>query len=158
GRIVRDEVLLELARRAPATPSALRATRGLHASEAERNGAAILAAIKAGLALPPSEWPEIPRERKPEPEAAGLVELLQAVLKACALEAEISPSLLASASDLQQLVEAKENREAVDVPVLRGWRRALAGDVLLKVLGGSMTVSVDRRSGHIRITPRTAEE
>jgi ribonuclease D len=130
----------------------LRATRGLHASEAERNGAAILAAIKTGLACPSSEWPEIPRERKPEPEAAGLVELLQAVLKACALEAEIAPSLLASAADLQQLAEAKGRRESVDVPVLQGWRRKLAGECLLQVLEGKISVSVDQKSGKLRIS------
>ncbi|MBM4133652.1 MAG: ribonuclease D [Nitrospira sp.] len=155
GRVVRDEVLLELARRQPATPSALRATRGLHASEAEKRGEAILAAIQAGLALPPSEWPEIPRERKPEPEAAGLVELLQAVLKACALEAEIAPSLLASAADLQQLAEAKGNREQVDVPVLQGWRRTLAGETLLNVLDGRTAVLVDGRKGRLTLKPES---
>jgi len=157
GRIVRDDVLIELARRLPATPAALRATRGLHASEAERNGAALLAAIKTGLALPPSEWPEMPRERKPDPEAAGLVELLQAVLKACALEAEIAPSLLATAAELQQLADAKTDRDQLDLPVLQGWRRALAGETLLKVLDGSVRVRVAPQSARLTLEPMSPE-
>lgn len=153
GRVIRDEVLLELARRPPATLAALRATRGLHPSEVDRNGEPLLARIRDGLVLPESEWPEIPRSRRPEPESAGLVDLLQAVLKACAREQEIAPSLLASASDLQTLVDAKQDREKLDLPILHGWRRKLAGGMLLQVLDGKITVSVDRQSGKLRLVP-----
>ena len=152
GRIVRDEVLLELARRAPGTVAALKATRGLHPSEAERNGDAVLAAIRRGLALPESELPEIPSARKLEPEVVGLVDLLQAVLKLRAQEEEIAPGLLATAADLQALVEAKQSEEQPDVPVLRGWRRKLAGESLLSVLAGQTVVSVDAGTGRLRLT------
>lgn len=151
GRVIRDEVLLELARRAPATRAALRATRGLHQAEAERNGDALLALIKKGLAVPPSEWPEVPKVSRPEPDAAGLVDLLQAVVKARALEEEIAPSLLASAADLQTLVDAKQDRGKLDLPLLRGWRRKLAGDAVLQVLEGKIAASVDPRSGKVRL-------
>lgn len=153
GRIIRDEVLLELARQAPATIAALRAMRGLHSSEAERSGEALLAAIKRGLALPQSEWPEIPKSRRPDPESAGQVELLQAVLKARALEVEIAPSLLASAADLQALVEAKQDRENLDLPLLQGWRRRLAGDTVLQVLDGKITVGFDPKAGRLQFIP-----
>ncbi|MGH7206698.1 MAG: ribonuclease D [Nitrospiraceae bacterium] len=153
GRVIRDEVLLELARRTAATPAALRATRGLHPSEVERNGETLLQIIRRGLALPESEWPEIPRARRPEPEAAGQVDLLQAVLKACAQEEEIAPSLLASVSDLQTLVDAKRtDRDKLDLPILHGWRRRLAGETLLRVLEGKIVVSVDSQTGKLRLT------
>ncbi len=150
GRVVRDEVLLELARRTPSTLALLRVTRGLHPAEVDRNGEAILATIKAGLALPKSDWPDIARPSKPEPEAAGLVDLLQAVLKARALEVEIAPSLLASSADLQALVEARQDRASLDVPVLQGWRRKLAGELLLQVLEGKVSVSIDQKSGKLK--------
>jgi ribonuclease D len=153
GRVVRDDVLLELARRPPMTPAALKGTRGLHGSEVERNGAAMLAAIKTAWNLPPPEWPEVSRPSRPEPEAAGLVELLQAVLKSRALEAAIAPTLLATAADLQALVEAKEKREELDLPLLRGWRRELAGETLLEVLEGRTAVLVDGRKGRLTLKP-----
>lgn len=154
GRVIRDEVLLELARHAPATLPALRATRGLHASEVDRSGEALLATIRAALALPASEWPEVPQARRPQREVTGLVDLLQAVLKLRAEEEEIAPSLLASASDLQALVEAKDQeRERLDLPVLRGWRRKLAGDLLLDVLNGKVSISFDPQTGKVRLTP-----
>jgi ribonuclease D len=154
GRVVRDELLLELARRTPDSLGVLRATRGLHPSEVERNGEAILTVIGRALALPTSEWPEVPRTRKSDPEADGLVDLLQAVLKARALEEKVAPTLLATASDLQALVDAKHHREKLDLPILSGWRRALAGDDLLRVLDGAVTVHVDPRTGKVRLAPK----
>jgi ribonuclease D len=154
GRIIRDDILLELARRAPSTLQALKATRGLHPSEAERSGETLLALIKRGLAVPESEWPESAAPPRPVPDAPGLVDVLQAVLKVKAQEEEIAPSLLATASDLLLLVDAVRNGGEADLPILRGWRRKLAGETLLKVLTGQILIGVDPRSGKIRLTAK----
>ncbi|HEU4505044.1 MAG TPA: hypothetical protein VFR79_09445, partial [Nitrospira sp.] len=95
---------------------------------------------------------QVLRDRKPEPESIGLVELLQAVLKARAAEAEIAPTLLATSADLQTLVEAKEKQRTPDLPVLRGWRRQLIGELLMQILDGTVTVSVDPAKGVLRIS------
>ena len=152
GRVMRDEVLLQLARHPPKSINELRGLRGVHSSEVDRQGGQLLAAITSAAALPPSAWPEVPSERKPDPESTGIVELLQAVLKARAAEEGIAPTMLATSADLQILVEAKQNRTALDVPILRGWRRELAGDLLLQVLDGAVTITVDRTSGALRVT------
>jgi ribonuclease D len=120
----------------------------------DRNGEALLAAIQRGLETPESELPEIPHARKPEPEEAGLVDLLQAVLRARAQEEEIAPGLLATTSDLEALVETQPDQELPDLPILRGWRRTLAGDTLLSVLTGHTVVSVDSRTRKLRLTPK----
>jgi len=130
--------------------------RGLHASEAERNGEALLRVIERGLAVPESDWPEAPKTKRPEPEAAGQVDLLQAVLKAIALREEIAPSLLAGASDLQELVDAKHQREKLDLPILQGWRKTLAGETLLEVLDGKLQVGIDPSTGTLHLTPKTS--
>lgn len=153
ARVARDEVLLELARRPPATLQALKGTRGLHGTEIERKGEAILAAIQRGLTAPESEWPAVPTARGAESESSGQVELLQAVLKARAKEEHIAPSLLATASDLQALVDAKWDRDKLDLPILHGWRRKLAGETLLQVLDGKRGVTLDRHTGKLRLTP-----
>ncbi|HEU4684725.1 MAG TPA: ribonuclease D [Nitrospira sp.] len=153
GRVLRDEVLLQLARHPPKSLEELRGLRGLHASEFERNGAHLLKTIADALASPASSWPHVPRERKPEPESTGVVELLQAVLKARAAEAQIAPTLLATTADIQALVDARDNRTSVDLPLLRGWRREVAGELILQVLNGATTVSIDRSSGLIRTVP-----
>lgn len=150
SRVVRDEVLLQLARHPPRHQDELRKVRGLHASEIDRNGESILATVQAALALPPSAWPAMTKERKPEPESNGLVELLQAIVKARALEEEIAPTLLATTADLQELVDAKTNRSALDLPLLKGWRRILVGDLLLDALDGKVAFNVDQRTRSIR--------
>lgn len=155
GRVIRDEVLIELARRPPQTVETMKGVRGLHGGEVEKRGAAILAAIQKGLAMPPSEWPEVAPPKRPEPESAGQVDLLQAVLKARATEEHIAPTLLATSSDLQELVEAKHDREKLDLPILSGWRRKLAGELLLQVLDGKVSVSVDHRSGKLAVSHRS---
>jgi ribonuclease D len=129
----------------------LRGLRGIHSSEVDRQGEQLLATITSALALPSSAWPEVPRERKPDPESTGIVELLQAVLKARAAEEGIAPTMLATSADLQTLVEGKQNRATLDVPILRGWRRQLAGELLLQVLDGTVTITVDRTSGALRM-------
>lgn len=152
GRVIRDEVLLELARHAPSTLAGLGATRGLHPSEADRNGETLLGIIRHGLALPETEWTKVPRVRRPEPEVAGQVDLLQAVLKVLAQEKQVAPSLLASVSDLQTLVDAKRtDRDKLALPILHGWRRRLAGETLLRVLEGKTVVSVDSQTGKLRL-------
>ncbi len=152
GRVLRDEVLLQLARHPPRALDELRGLRGLHGSEVDRNGEQLLKTIANALASSPSTWPEIPRDRKPEPESTGVVELLQAVLKARAAEAEIAATLLATTADLQSLVEAKQQGREADVAILRGWRRQLAGELMLEVLDGAVVVRVGP-GGILRFEP-----
>lgn len=150
SRVVRDEVLLQLARHSPRQQDELRKVRGLHASEIDRNGESILGAIQTALALAPSAWPPLAKERKPEPESNGFVELLQAIVKARALVEEIAPSLLATTADLQELVDAKTNRSMLDLPLLKGWRRIVVGELLLDALDGKVAFTVDQQTRTIR--------
>jgi ribonuclease D len=154
GRVLRDEVLLQLARHPPKTIDDLRTVRGVHPSEAERNGEQVLSVIQSALAQPPSAWPKVPRDRKPEPESTGLVELLQAVLKARASSEGIAPSLVATTADVQALVDSRQQPTPLDLPLLRGWRRQLIGNLFLQVLDGTMVVSVERKTGAVQIEPR----
>lgn len=149
GRVMRDEVVLQLARHPPRSVEELRAVRGLHGSEVDRHGETILSTLQAAMALPPSAWPDVPKERKVEPESTGLLELLQAVMKAQAAEHDIAPSLLATTADLQALVEARGQDGWPDVPVLRGWRRVLVGNLLLNVLNGGVPVAVQASTGKL---------
>jgi ribonuclease D len=153
SRVIRDEVLLQLARHPPRHQDELRKVRGLHSSEIDRNGESIFSTIQAALALPSTAWPVLNKERKPEPEFNGLVELLQAIVKARALQEEIAPTLLATTSDLQELVDAKVNRATLELPLLKGWRRILVGDLLLGALDGKLAFTVDPATRAIRWSP-----
>jgi ribonuclease D len=153
GRVARDEVLVQLARQAPRSIEQLRTVRGLYGGEIDRNGVALVELIIRASALSPAEWPTMPREKKVDAESTGTVELLQAVLKSVAGEANIAPTLLATAADLQVLIEVKGKDDQADLPVLRGWRRRLAGDLLQDVLNGKVSVSVNPTTGKVELSP-----
>ncbi len=150
GRVMRDEVLVQLARQTPRTLDQLRSIRGMYSSEVERNGQALLITMQQALARPESEWPEVPRDRKPDPESTGVLELLQSVLKSRAAVENIAPTLIATTGDLQALVERTSPDPELEIPVLRGWRRQLVGETLLSVLAGDLKVWIDPQLGKVR--------
>ncbi|MFL5862519.1 MAG: ribonuclease D [Solirubrobacteraceae bacterium] len=143
GSIVADPALVELAKRRPATTSALEQIRGLHPPTIKRRGDAILNAIERGLEAPP-----IPRDEargRSEPGDAPLIALAEALLRARALEAGLAYELIASRAELELIVgAARRGDPEPDVRTLDGWRRELVGDDLRNLLAGLSAVSVGR--------------
>ena len=150
GSILRDEILVEVARRAPSTPATLRGLRGFHSRELERSSEQILATVERALALPKTEWPE-PARPAAESAPTGLVEVLQAVLRVRAEQAHMAPALLATTADLEALAARHGTPAAEELPILQGWRRKIAGEPLLRLLEGRAALRVDPGSLRLRI-------
>lgn len=102
--------------------------------------------------MPRSECPQAPCAPKPDPDTAGRLELLQAVLKAYAKDAAIAPTLLATTADLHALIDAKDDRARMDLPLMKGWRRGLVGDTLLGILHGRNVVRLDPKSHRLLVS------
>lgn len=152
GSVLRDEVLIEIARRKPASLEALRTIRGMPRHEVDRNGETLLAVIQRGRNRPPEAWPVAPGARKRRTaEDQGIVDVLQGVLKSCAQKAEVAPTLVATTADLQALASAGANRESASLLLLQGWRRTVAGDTLLHVLNGRLSARVDPHHCELRL-------
>ncbi len=62
--------------------------------------------------------------------------------------------MIATSADLQSLILAGPRRETLDLPLLRGWRRQVAGELILQVLDGKKAVRVDARTGGVEIVGR----
>jgi ribonuclease D len=141
GSVLADPPLVELAKRQPSTVGALEQIRGIHPSGIRRRGPAIVDAIALGRDAPP-----IPREEgrgRSEPGDAPLIALAEALLRARALEAGLAYELIASRSELEQIVGAARRSEPEpDVRTLAGWRRELVGADLRDLLEGRSSVSV----------------
>jgi len=152
GSVLGDPPLVELAKRQPSTLRALEQIRGIHPSGIRRRGPAILDAIAAGREAPP-----IPREEgrgRSEPGDAPLIALAEALLRARALEAGLAYELIASRSELEQIVGAARRSEPEpDVRTLAGWRRELVGADLRDLLDGRSAVSVGP-GRRLSLTPR----
>ena len=141
GQVLQDPPLLELAKRHPKNADALQQIRGIHPSFIKRRGAELLEAINAGLGDPP-----IPREARrghSDSSDSPLIALAEALLRARAMEAGLAYELIASRSDLEQIIAAaRQSAPEPDVRTLSGWRRELVGADLESLLAGRTAVAV----------------
>ena len=156
GTVVRDDLLVEIARRAPTSTAELRRLRGFPPNLLDRHGEGLIAAVEAGKRVPHAELPNPapPGVDLGETERA-LVWLLQAVLQVTALEKEVSTSLVTNSAEVQRLVTAVSRGEPLEgLRLLHGWRREIVGDELLAVLDGRRHVSWDPASRRLRLEDR----
>jgi ribonuclease D len=141
GQVLQDPPLLELAKRHPRQIEALNQIRGIHASFIKRRASELLGAISAGLDDPP-----IPREAKrghSDSSDAPLIALAEALLRARAMDAGLAYELIASRSDLEQIISAsRQSAPEPEVRTLAGWRRELVGSDLESLLSGNVAVAV----------------
>ena len=141
-RLLRDEVILEIAATAPETPDALARARGISRGFAEgRTGASLLAVIAEASALPEDALPEAPRAREGARPSPALVSLLKVLLAAKCEEHHVAARLVASSDDIDRL--AAEN--APDVAALHGWRREVFGEDALALKQGRVALGVAGR-------------
>ena len=144
--LVSDESLIEVARRRPADAASLAAIRGV-SERLARNSSGLIDAVQAGLAVPETELPRLPRNRRPPSDAQPLADLLSAVLRVRAREHGIAPTLLATRDELERF--AGGDREGHPLSV--GWRHALVGAELEAVLDGRLVVRVN--GGRLLLVP-----
>ena len=139
NRIVKDETLVEIAAHAPSKPEDLAHSRGISRGQVEgKQGAAILAAVQRGLALPESECPT-PTPRLDLPGGlAPIIELLRVLLKTRCEAHDVAQKLVASAADLEYIAATDD----ADVPALTGWRRELFGEAALDLKHGRIGLTV----------------
>jgi ribonuclease D len=157
GSVLADPALVELAKRQPTNPRGLEQIRGVHPSTVRRRGPGILDAIERGRSAPPI--PREPARGRSEPGDAPLIALAEALLRARALDAGVAYELIASRSELEQIIAAARRGEAEpDVRTLTGWRRELVGEGLRDLLAGRKALSLgsDRRLELTTLPPPAA--
>ena len=142
--LIKDATLVELARRRPQTPDEAVNVRGMQLRRgAQLDG--LLRAIATAGPPPPSEG-ELSTDLR---RRVRLVRpLARSVLHASCVEAGIASELVATRSDLEGLI-ADVARGRDDHPLLRGWRRELAGDRLMALLRGEVSLRVLPSAPHV---------
>lgn len=139
ARIIRDDILLEVA---ASRPGSVEALRSLDRVNLDRESAAgVMAAIQTALALPKAELPRLP-EPVVLPRGIGpIVDLLRVLLKYRCEEAEVAQRLVAGTADLEAIAVEDE----ADVPALHGWRREIFGEDALLLKAGRLALAVKGR-------------
>jgi ribonuclease D len=153
--IVRDESLLELARKSPDNVQGLELIRGLHKNEIGRSKQMILAAIQRGVNLPLNKIPKLPEldVYKPHP---GVEEMLSAFVQIRAEQLRIEPSVLAGRKTINNFVKYFDKKlDIKNHPLLCGWRKNAIGDQLHLVLKGERAIAINDKGKPIDFSIET---
>jgi len=143
-RIMSDMALLGIAQRVPKNVEELASTRGVDdrhlSSEFCKE---IMAAIREGaqqnIALPSHESDEVEKWARPA------LTLITAWIGELARKNKIDATLLATRSDISAFL-----RKSPDARLSHGWRAAVVGEDLNRILSGTVGLSVDR-DGHLKL-------
>lgn len=145
--VLRDDVLVDLARRMPETVQDLRSMRGLEPHVIKRLGDEVLQVISRVRTIPEAEWPILGFRFTPTPAQEALIDAMMAIVRQCGIENSVSPSALATRRELEQLVAGK-----IDVDLLHGWRGRLVGKELKAFLQGERSIQVRNRQLIVDVT------
>ncbi len=139
-RLLRDDLIVELARRQTADLKRIRAVRGLEYRHLQRFLPTISERIEAALKLPDDMLP--PRTTKPARPPLSLVgQFLNTALGSICRDAQVAPGLVGSAEDVRDLVAFRLELEAHEPPALaRGWRAEVVGRKIEDLLFGRLAV------------------
>jgi ribonuclease D len=148
--VLPDHVLVEVARRQPATRRALEELRGMPGQTIQRWHAELMDAVARGQEAP--EAPDLPDVEHGDSGDAPLIALGQALVRQRAIEAKVAVDLVSTQSDIAAVVGSlRRDGGPADVRTLQGWRRELVGDELVKLLSGECAVRV--RDGRLTVEP-----
>ncbi|WP_374989971.1 ribonuclease D [Rhizobium sp. TH2] len=138
GRVLKDDAVFEIAQQQPKDTEALARLRTIPKGyERSQNGAAILGAVNAALAIPKADLPRIPRSGSAPEGSGAAVEMLKVLLKLIAEKNGVASKIIASGDDLDAIASKGEEAE---VAALHGWRRELFGEPALKLIQGEMAL------------------
>jgi len=127
GWILDDSVLREIVMRVPRTAEALAAIPEMPAGVMKHSADDLLECIR--LAEVPDPPPPLDSRQRPDPAKAALVRKLGTLNQAVSAELGLSPEVLATRRDLEQLADGRR-----DVALLKGWRKAVIGERMLAAL------------------------
>ena len=152
GRVLKDDVLGEIATQAPATIERLAALRSLpRGFERSKWGQDIVQAVARGLARDPKSLPAIERQRAGGNGSATL-ELLKVLLRMTSERHAVAAKVIATVDDLDRIA----SDDNADVPALHGWRRELFGEKALALKHGKLALAVEQN--RVIAVDRTTEE
>jgi ribonuclease D len=139
GRVIKDEVIGDIAVQAPTTIERLGHLRSLPKGfERSRWGEQIIDAVKRGIERDHKTLPRLDRFR-PAANGAAIVELLKVLLRMTAERHGVAAKVIATVDDLDRIAADDE----ADVPAMKGWRRELFGDKALALKHGRLALAID---------------
>jgi ribonuclease D len=145
NRIVRDDLLLEIAAIRPTSVEELAKLRRI---SLDRQGApAVVEAVQTALALPEDALPRLEPAPKLPRGLGPMIELLRVLLKLKSEEHHVAQRLVATTGDLEAIATQKHP----DVAALKGWRLEVFGRSALALKRGELGLAI--ADGQIVLIP-----
>jgi ribonuclease D len=140
GRVLKDDVVGDIAIQAPTTMERLSGLRSLpRGFERSKWGEAIIEAVKRGLERDPKTLPRLERA-KPVINGQATVELLKVLLRMTSERHGVAAKVIATVDDLDRIAADDD----ADVPAMSGWRRELFGEKALALKQGRLMLAVEK--------------
>lgn len=137
GWLMRDDVLIDLARLQPDSISSLGKIRGIGEGLVKRNGDYLLGLIEDAKKKPPQPLADREFRKRLSPSQDALVDVMMAVVRISAENNSLNPAVLATRKHLEILLAGE-----TDSPLMQGWRKELIGDQLQALLNGELDLAV----------------
>ncbi len=134
GFVLKDDVLVEIARRMPGTESDLRRVPGLSSGARRKDGESLLDLLDEVDDLENHELDPAPPRKVSVGRKNGALEALRGELIRVAEETQLPPEFLAPRRVLEDLVRSAKAGEPELPQELMGWRRDVVGERLLESL------------------------
>jgi ribonuclease D len=140
SRVLKDEVVGDIAVQAPNTLEKLKHLRSLPKGfERSRTAEGIVAAVTRGLERDAKTLPQFAR-LPPPVNGTAVVELLKVLLRMISERHHVAAKVIATVDDLERI--AADDDAAV--PALTGWRRELFGERALALKHGKLSLAIER--------------
>ena len=142
GWLIRDDLLLDIARLQPVSMPELFKVRNINGRTAKQYGHQLCELIKQARTQPPIKVQDSCKTPKKTQQQEAIVDLLAAIVRIRADQNSLNPSILATRKDLEMLLF-----EDPLCSLLHGWRYEMAGKELLQILEGENMLIV--RNGEV---------
>jgi len=144
-RILRDDLIVELARRRVSDPRQIGAIRGLERGDLRRVLPQLAQCVATALALRDDDYPPSER-RETSRQVSMLTQFLSTALNSHCRELHVAHNLVGTSADVQDLIAGHLNLPrpgATEPPLLAGgWRREVVGQLLDDLLDGKVAIRI----------------
>lgn len=144
-RILRDDLMVEMANRKTDRSDQILAIRGLQRGHLKRKVDELAACVRRGLDNPEARRPRSKRGEAPS-QLNLLGQFLTPALTTICRQAGVAASLVGTASDVREFIAFRLDFPGVDpdeVPVLSvGWRAELVGNLIDDLLAGKKSIRI----------------
>ncbi len=149
-RVLRDDLLVELARRQTTDPKRIRAVRGMDRADLRRAYDQLADCIRRGQQVPDRDLPQKLRRRQLPPQITTLGQFLASALGSLCHAANLAPSIVGNPTDVRDLIAYRLGyfHQHDPPPALTvGWRAQVIGSALDDLLAGKLAIRITDPAG-----------